>query len=102
MGAFNRCPRAAASRAEVGLLEAGPEGVAVAGRWPALGSLAGPRFEQSLASSDSGDYPLISQFLVADAAGGIDRVADLISSEGRFERGLERLLDGIEGMIAHK
>ncbi len=51
---------------------------------------------------DSGDYPLISQFLGADAAGGIDRVAELIFSEGRFERGLERLLDGVEGMIAHK
>ena len=45
---------------------------------------------------DSGDYPLISQFLGTDAAGGIDRVAELIFSEGRFERGLERLLDGIE------
>lgn len=51
---------------------------------------------------DSGDYPLISQFLGSDAAGGIDRVAELIFSEGRFERGLERLLDGIEGMIVRK
>lgn len=51
---------------------------------------------------DSGDYPLIGQFLGTDAAGGIDRVAELIFSEGRFERGLERVLDGIEGMIVHK
>jgi AcrR family transcriptional regulator len=51
---------------------------------------------------DSGDYPLISRFLGTDAAGGIDRVAELIFSEGRFERGLERVLDGIEGMIVHK
>lgn len=51
---------------------------------------------------DSGDYPLISGFLGADAAGGIDRVAELIFSEGRFERGLGRVLDGIEGMIVHK
>lgn len=51
---------------------------------------------------DSGDYPLIGEFLGTDAAEGIDRVAELIFSEGRFERGLERLLDGIEGMIVRK
>lgn len=51
---------------------------------------------------DSGDYPLIGKFLGTDAAGGIDRVAELIFSEGRFERGLERVLDGIEGMIVRK
>lgn len=51
---------------------------------------------------DSGDYPLIGRFLGTDAAGGIDRVAELVFSEGRFERGLELVLDGMEGMIAHK
>jgi AcrR family transcriptional regulator len=45
---------------------------------------------------DSGDFPLVRQFLGASAEEGIDRVADLIFREGRFERGLERLLDGLE------
>jgi AcrR family transcriptional regulator len=45
---------------------------------------------------DSGDYPLIREFLGDDADAGIERVVELMSKEGRFERGLERLLDGIE------
>jgi AcrR family transcriptional regulator len=51
---------------------------------------------------DSGDYPLISGFLGTDAVGGIDRVAGLVFGEGRFERGLALVLDGIEGMIVRK
>ena len=45
---------------------------------------------------DSGDYPLIRRFLGDDAEAGSDRVAEIVFREGRFERGLERLLDGIE------
>ena len=45
---------------------------------------------------DSGEYPLIRRFLGGDAEEGIDRVAEVLFREGRFERGLERLLDGIE------
>ena len=45
---------------------------------------------------DSGDYPLIRRFLGTDAEAGSDLVAEIAFREGRFERGLERLLDGIE------
>lgn len=45
---------------------------------------------------DSGEYPLIREFLGGDAEEGIDRVVEILFREGRFERGLERLLDGIE------
>jgi AcrR family transcriptional regulator len=45
---------------------------------------------------DSGDYPLIRRYLGADAEIGSDLVAEIVFKEGRFERGLERLLDGIE------
>ena len=45
---------------------------------------------------DSGDYPLIREFLGDDADAGSDRVAEIVFREGRFERGLKRLLDGIE------
>jgi AcrR family transcriptional regulator len=45
---------------------------------------------------DSGDYPLIRRFLGADAEAGNDLVAEIVFREGRFERGLKRLLDGIE------
>lgn len=45
---------------------------------------------------DSGGYPLIREFLGADVEQGIDRVTAILFREGRFERGLERLLDGIE------
>lgn len=48
---------------------------------------------------DSGDYPLIREFLGADADEGIDRVIAFLNREGRFERGLEKLLDGIEAGI---
>jgi AcrR family transcriptional regulator len=45
---------------------------------------------------DSGDYPLIRRFLGDDAEAGSDLVAAIVFKEGRFERGLKRLLDGIE------
>jgi AcrR family transcriptional regulator len=49
---------------------------------------------------DSGDYPLIRDFLGADVDVGIKRVVEYVSRPGRFERGLERLLDGIEAHVA--
>jgi AcrR family transcriptional regulator len=48
---------------------------------------------------DSGDFPLVREFLGADADAGIDRVAEILFREHRFERGLERLLDGIEAAL---
>lgn len=45
---------------------------------------------------DTGDYPLIRDFLGDDADAGVERVIDHLAKEGRFERGLTRLLDGIE------
>jgi hypothetical protein len=44
----------------------------------------------------SGNFPLMREMLGADADAAFDRVADLLHEEGRFERGLQRLLDGIE------
>ncbi|MET0557042.1 MAG: TetR/AcrR family transcriptional regulator [Solirubrobacterales bacterium] len=49
---------------------------------------------------DSGDYPLIRDFLGPDADAAVDRVAANLFREGRFERGLNRLLDGIEAEFA--
>jgi len=48
---------------------------------------------------DTGRYPLISQFFGNDADAGISEVIELINSEGRFDRGLKRLLDGIEANL---
>jgi AcrR family transcriptional regulator len=48
---------------------------------------------------DSGDYPLISEFFGDDVNTGVEEIFDLITLEGRFERGLERLLDGIEANL---
>ncbi|MGD9736337.1 MAG: TetR/AcrR family transcriptional regulator [Solirubrobacterales bacterium] len=48
---------------------------------------------------DSGNYPLISEFFGNDASAGVDEVIELINSAGRFERGLKRLLDGIEANL---
>jgi len=45
---------------------------------------------------DSGDYPLIRRYLGTDAEAGSDLVTEIVFREGRFERGLKRLLDGIE------
>lgn len=51
---------------------------------------------------DSGRYPLIREFLGGDADAGVDRVVALLSREGRFERGLGRLLDGVEAAMRRK
>ena len=48
---------------------------------------------------DTGRYPLISRFFGNDATAGVEDVLELINSEGRFERGLKRLLDGIEANL---
>ncbi|HEY1853115.1 MAG TPA: TetR/AcrR family transcriptional regulator C-terminal domain-containing protein [Solirubrobacterales bacterium] len=48
---------------------------------------------------DTGDYPLIGKLFGNDAGAGIQEVIDLIAKEGRFERGLNRLLDGIESNL---
>ncbi|HET7446148.1 MAG TPA: TetR/AcrR family transcriptional regulator [Solirubrobacterales bacterium] len=48
---------------------------------------------------DSGDYPLIRDFLGDDADAGVERVVGHLAKEGRFERGLTRLLDGIEASL---
>jgi AcrR family transcriptional regulator len=49
---------------------------------------------------DSGEYPAIEAVLGSDVDEGIDRVTEFMLREGRFERGLERLLDGIESSLA--
>jgi AcrR family transcriptional regulator len=53
---------------------------------------------------ESGDYPhLLRAIEVNRAAGGNDEdLGRMASSEGRFERGLELLLDGIEASLARK
>jgi AcrR family transcriptional regulator len=50
----------------------------------------------------SGEYPLISQFLGPDVEESIDFVMDFLGKPGRFERGLARLLDGIEAEVLAK
>ena len=45
---------------------------------------------------DSGEFPNIREFLGDDIEAGVERIADLLFDEARFERGLELLLDGIE------
>jgi AcrR family transcriptional regulator len=48
---------------------------------------------------DTGNYPHIAEFFGTDAATAVSEVIELIETEGRFERGLERLLDGIEANL---
>lgn len=48
---------------------------------------------------DTGNYPLISHFFGSDASAGVEEVIEMITTEGRFERGLARLLDGIEANL---
>ncbi|HSS33384.1 MAG TPA: TetR/AcrR family transcriptional regulator [Solirubrobacterales bacterium] len=48
---------------------------------------------------DTGNYPLIREFLGDDADAGVERVQELLGKDGRFERGLNRLLDGIEANL---
>jgi hypothetical protein len=45
---------------------------------------------------DTGEYPNIRDFLGDDVEAGVGRIADLLFDAERFDRGLERLLDGIE------
>jgi AcrR family transcriptional regulator len=53
---------------------------------------------------ESGDYPHLQRAIEANrTAGGKDEdLGRMASSEGRFERGLELLLDGIEAALARK
>lgn len=48
---------------------------------------------------DTGNYPLIGEIFGDDANAGVEEVIELITKEGRFERGLNRLLDGIEANL---
>jgi hypothetical protein len=50
-------------------------------------------FQRELAG---GEFPRVREFLGDDVDVAIDRVAEVFFAPGRFERGLERLLDGIE------
>lgn len=45
---------------------------------------------------DSGEFPCVRELLSDDLDAGVAVVRELFREEGRFERGLERLLDGIE------
>jgi AcrR family transcriptional regulator len=49
-----------------------------------------------------GEYPLISEFFGSDVEGSIDFVMEFLAQPGRFERGLDRLLDGIEAELLAK
>lgn len=49
---------------------------------------------------DTGDFPQVESFLGRDIEAAVDRISQLQFSEGRFERGLTRLLDGIEAGLA--
>jgi AcrR family transcriptional regulator len=53
-------------------------------------------FKRELAS---GQYPLINDFFGEDIDSSFDAVFEFLSQPGRFERGLNRLLDGIEAGI---
>jgi AcrR family transcriptional regulator len=45
---------------------------------------------------ESEELPEFRNFIGEDVEAGIERAGELVLGEGRFERGLERLLDGIE------
>ena len=47
------------------------------------------------AQLDTGQFPHLTAFAGADPAAGFERVMELAGDPGRFERGLQRLLDGI-------
>jgi AcrR family transcriptional regulator len=51
---------------------------------------------------DGGGYPLISKFFGDDASAGVEEVMELITTEGRFDRGVKRLLDGIEANLPNR
>ncbi|HVS99218.1 MAG TPA: TetR/AcrR family transcriptional regulator [Solirubrobacterales bacterium] len=56
-------------------------------------------FKRELAS---GAYPLIDDFFGGDLDAGFDAVVDFLGRPGRFDRGLSRLLDGIEAEFSPK
>jgi AcrR family transcriptional regulator len=56
-------------------------------------------FKRELAG---GDYPRISDFFGDDLDSSFDAVVEFLNQPGRFERGLNRLLDGIEAEILTK
>jgi AcrR family transcriptional regulator len=53
-------------------------------------------FKRELAS---GRYPLINDFFGGDIDSSFDAVLEFLTQPGRFERGLNRLLDGIEAEL---
>ena len=48
---------------------------------------------------DSGEYPNLRDFLGDDVDAGVERIAGLLFDAKRFDRGLKRLLDGIEASL---
>jgi hypothetical protein len=56
-------------------------------------------FKRELAG---GEYPQINEFFGSDIDAGFDAVVEFLNQPGRFERGLDRLLDGIEAEILAK
>jgi AcrR family transcriptional regulator len=48
---------------------------------------------------DSGDFPQIESFLGDDVEAAVERISEYLFAEGRFDRGLNRLLDGIEASL---
>lgn len=56
-------------------------------------------FKRELAS---GRYPLINDFFGEDLDSSFDAVVEFLNQPGRFERGLNRLLDGIEAELLTK
>lgn len=49
---------------------------------------------------ESDDLPEFRHFIGGDVESGFDRAGELFLGEGRFERGLDRILDGIEANLA--
>jgi AcrR family transcriptional regulator len=48
---------------------------------------------------NTGNYPLIREFFGSDIGDAVKEIIDFMNQEGRFERGLDRLLDGIEASL---
>jgi AcrR family transcriptional regulator len=48
----------------------------------------------------TGDYPLIGEFFGDDFEASFDQAMEMMADEARFDRGLKRLLDGIEAEFA--
>ena len=61
-----------------------------------LQDLPGGRDTEQLAA---GDYPHLEAIAGDDPAAGFERIAHVTSDEDRFERGLLRLLDGLEAWV---